>query len=161
MSTDEDRIIGIITGLADLHEKVLSDLTIHLYLEELGGYSPDIVGEAAKLCIHELGFMPRPFEITKRINRLENEAHHRQVRQDQLKHLPEPPPTDEDRAYGSFVCKAFHDWRKSGFVQRQRDNGTFVNYDMSLFDYIAEQKMDEKMTERYANAYPQDPRRKV
>lgn len=67
-------------------------------------------------------------------------------------------PDDEDRAFGSFVCKAMSGWMRSNFIKRQREAGTFINYDKSLFAYMAGQNMNQKHIDRLAATYPVDPK---
>lgn len=152
------KVVGIITALADVLGETLSELTIEAYLEDLDGYDFDIINRAATLCRRELRYMPRPFDILTRISRLEEEDFAKRSKDEQLERIPEPEPTDADKAFGTFVCEAMSGWTDSDFVKRQREAGTFVNYDQSLFAYIGEQNMEQKHIDRLAATYLVDPR---
>lgn len=149
-TTDEEQIIGILTGVADVFDKKLSDLTISAYLEVLGGYSPRVVGSACRLCISELGFMPRPVEIINRIQRIENDAYHRALRD--RPQLPEPPVSEEQLRWSGVMAKSLAGWTRSGFIRRQKDAGTFYSHEQSTIDYMTEYGVDEKDINRFRNA---------
>ncbi len=149
-TTDEEQIVGILTGVADVFEKKLSDLTISAYLEVLGGYNPKVVGASCRLCISELGFMPRPVEIINRIKRIENDAYHRALRD--RPPLPEPPASEEQLRWSQVMAKSLAGWVRSSFVKKQEDAGTFFSYEQSTIDYMTEQGVDEKDINRFRNA---------
>ena len=153
--TEADRrIAAILLGMAQLYRSPLDDFAVKQYMEILGGYNPDIVELAVKDCIAELGFMPRPVEITNRIKKHEGIIFSNQTRREQQARLPEPEKTDEDRAFGSFVCKAMAGWMRSGFIKKQRDAGTFIDYEQSLFAYMDQENMDQKHIDRFKRSHP-------
>ena len=150
---------GIIVALAQFYRFELGDFVIKGYLSNLKKYSPGLVERAAYDCMNKKKFMPKPCELVGAIE-LIRDKEWQEVQRTQP-WLPEPPPTDSDRAFGSFVCKAFTGWMRSGFIKQQRDAGTFIDYDHSLFSYMAEHEMDQKHIGRLAATYPVDPRERT